>query len=171
MESNTNLRDELTQKIGVLTRRETEARIIAPFVDALIKTFGKEKIIPILEKTVMELARNQGSSLAKEYGNDVSAFLETLRFWTQDGALEIDLLEKNDTKLDFNVTRCRYAEMYKALGIQDLGAVLSCNRDAAMIEGFNQDARLNRETTIMSGGECCTFRYLSLIHISEPTRR
>jgi hypothetical protein len=159
MESNTKLKDELTQKIGVLTRRETEARIIAPFVDALIKNFGKEKIIPILEKTVMELARNQGSSLAKEYGNDVSAFLETLKFWTQDGALEIDLLEKNDTKLDFNVTRCRYAEMYKALGIQDLGAVLSCNRDAAMIEGFNQDARLNRETTIMSGGKCCTFRY------------
>ena len=134
MERNTNLKDEITQKIGVLTRRETEARIIAPFVDALIKNFSKEKVIPILEKTVMELALDQGSSLAKEYGNDVSAFLETLKFWTQDGALEIDLLEKNDTKLDFNVTRCRYAEMYKALGIQDLGAVLSCNRDAAMIE-------------------------------------
>ena len=92
MESDRKLKDELTQKIGVLTRRETEARIIAPFVDALIKTFGKEKIIPILEKTVMELAHKQGSALAKEYGNDVSAFLETLRFWTQDGALEIDLL-------------------------------------------------------------------------------
>ena len=74
MESNTQLKDELTQKIGVLTRRETEARIIAPFVEALIQTFGKEKITPILEKTVMDLARNQGSSLAKEYGDDVSAF-------------------------------------------------------------------------------------------------
>ena len=49
--------------------------------------------------------------------------------------------------------------MYKALGIQDLGAVLSCNRDAAMIEGFNENARLDRETTIMGGGKCCTFRY------------
>ena len=47
MESNAKLKDELTQKIGVLTRRETEARIIAPFVDALIKTFGKEKITSI----------------------------------------------------------------------------------------------------------------------------
>ncbi len=159
MESDKKLKDELTQKIGVLTRRETEARIIAPFVDALIKTFGKEKVTPILEKTIMDLARSQGSSLAKEYGNDVSAFLETLKFWTQDGALEIDLLEKNETKLNFNVTRCRYAEMYKTLGIQDLGAILSCNRDAAMIEGFNQDASLDRETTIMSGGKCCTFRY------------
>ena len=159
MESDTKMKDELTQKIGVLTRRETEARVIAPFVDSLIKSFGKEKVMPILEETVMTLARNQGSSMAKEYGNDVSAFLETLRFWTQDGALEIDLLEKNETKLDFNVTRCRYAEMYKALGIQDLGSVLSCNRDAAMIEGFNKDAYLDRKTTIMSGSECCTFRY------------
>ena len=49
--------------------------------------------------------------------------------------------------------------MYKALGIQDLGAVLSCNRDAAMIEGFNKNAHLDRKTTIMSGGKCCTFRY------------
>ena len=42
MDGDIKLKDELTQKIGVLTRRETEARIIAPFVDALIKTFGKE---------------------------------------------------------------------------------------------------------------------------------
>ena len=167
MESDTKMKDELTQKIGVLTRRETEARVIAPFVDSLIKSFGKEKVMPILEETVMTLARNQGSSMAKEYGNDVSAFLETLRFWTQDGALEIDLLEKNETKLDFNVTRCRYAEMYKALGIQDLGAVLSCNRDAAMIEGFNKNAHLDRKTTIMSGGECCTFRY-TFDNLNEP---
>ena len=55
MKGDVKLKDELTQKIGVLTRRETEARIIAPFVDALIKTFGKEKITPILEKTVMDL--------------------------------------------------------------------------------------------------------------------
>ena len=133
-------------------------------VSIVVQIDGKKRGVIVVdkdteEKTVMELARNQGSSLAKEYGSDVSAFLETLKFWTQGGALEIDLLEKSETKLDFNVTRCRYAEMYKALGIQDLGAVLSCNRDAAMIEGFNEGARLDRKTTIMGGGECCTFRY------------
>jgi len=50
MDSDIKLKDELTQKIGVLTRRETEARIIAPFVDALIKTFGKEKNNPDFRK-------------------------------------------------------------------------------------------------------------------------
>ena len=48
MDSDIKLKDELTQKIGVLTRRETEARIMAPFVDALIKAFGKEKITPMV---------------------------------------------------------------------------------------------------------------------------
>ena len=63
MESDTKMKDELTQKIGVLTRRETEARVIAPFVDSLIKAFGKEKVLLILEETVMTLARNQGCLL------------------------------------------------------------------------------------------------------------
>ena len=159
MNKETKLKDEITQKIGVLTRRETEARILVPFFKALCEKFGKEEVAPILEKTIMDLSRAQGAELSKKYGSGVESFLETLQFWTQDGALEIDVLEKNEKKLDFDVTRCKYAEMYSALGVQDLGALLSCNRDAAMIEGFNPKASLDRKTTIMSGGKCCTFRY------------
>ena len=61
--------------------------------------------------------------------------------------------------MDFNVTRCRYAELYRALGIAHLGAKLSCNRDFALIEGFNPKASLERQQTIMAGASCCTFRY------------
>ena len=155
----THLKDELTQKIGVLMRRETEVRILIPFLQDLYKEFSKEKILNVLEKTIKEIAKTQGEELSKEYGNNVEAFLDTLKFWTKDDALEIDVLEKSDSKLSFNVTRCKYAEMYSALGISDLGAVLSCNRDAALIEGFNPKASLDRKETIMSGDKCCTFRY------------
>ena len=118
--------DRLTQTIGVLTRRETEARILAPLIEALRERFGDE-VVDIVRDEIIKLAHTQGASLAEEYGTDPDAFMETLQFWTQDGALEIDVLEHSDRKLDFNVTRCRYAEMYRALGIEDLGAVLSCN--------------------------------------------
>ena len=155
----THLKDELTQKIGVLMRRETEVRILVPFLQDLYKEFSKEKILNVLEKTIKEIAKTQGEEFSKEYGNNVDAFLDTLKFWTKDDALEIDVLEKSDSKLSFNVTRCKYAEMYSALGISDLGAVLSCNRDAALIEGFNPKASLDRKETIMSGDKCCTFRY------------
>ena len=153
------LKDELTKKIGVLMRRETEVRILIPFLQDLYEEFSKEKILNVLEKTIKEIAKTQGVELSKEYGNNVDAFLYTLKFWTKDDALEIDILEKSESKLSFNVTRCKYAEMYNALGISDLGAVLSCNRDASLIKGFNPKASLDRKKTIMNGNKCCTFRY------------
>ena len=155
----THLKDELTKKIGVLMRRETEVRILIPFLQGLYEEFGKDKILNILEKTIKEIAKTQGEELSKEYGNNIDAFLDTLKFWTKDDALEIDILEKSESKLSFNVTRCKYAEMYNALGISDLGAVLSCNRDASLIKGFNPKASLDRKRTIMNGNKCCTFRY------------
>ena len=153
------LKDNLTKDIGVLLRREAEARILIPFIKKLIKEIGKDKTFSILESTIKTVARKQGDELSKEYGNNVDSFLETLSFWTKDNALEIEILTKSDSILDFNVTRCKYAEMYKAMGANHLGAILSCNRDGALIEGFNSKAKLDRKKTIMNGDKCCTFRY------------
>ena len=151
--------DTITQTIGVLLRRETEARILAPVIEALGAEFGRERVVEIVRDVIIGLAREQGAALAAEHGDGAVAFLETLQFWTRGGALEIEVLAQDDTRLDFDVTRCRYAEMYRALGIEDLGATLSCNRDFAMVEGFNPGARLERAQTILGGAPCCTFRY------------
>ncbi len=153
------MKDTITQTIGVLLRRETEARILAPIIDALADEFGRDKVLAIVREAVIKIARDQGADLADQLGDDVEAFQDSLQYWTQNDALEIDVLEASDTTLDFNVTRCRYAEMYRALGIAELGKTLSCNRDFALIEGFNPDASLKRDQTILSGAECCTFRY------------
>lgn len=153
------LPDRLTQTIGVLTRRETEARVLAPVIAALAEEFGEDRVVTILRDTIIGLAQDQGAALAEEYGDGSDAFLQTLEFWKQDGALEIEVLRDDGRHLDFNVTRCRYAEMYRALGIAELGKTLSCNRDFALIEGFNPDAKLVRDETILGGAPACTFRY------------
>ena len=75
------------------------------------------------------------------------------------GALEIDVLDKSETEYSFNVTRCRYAEMYKKLGLEDLGSLLSCARDFNMATGFNKRIKLRRTQTIMDGASHCDFRY------------
>ena len=67
--------------------------------------------------------------------------------WVRDGALELDVLEQTDARYSFNVTRCRYTEVYKELGLEDLGFFLSCNRDATLIEGFSPDLELRRTQT------------------------
>ena len=49
--------------------------------------------------------------------------------------------------------------LYHRLGLADLGAVLSCSRDAAMIEGFNPAVTFTRTQTILGGATHCDFRY------------
>jgi len=57
------------------------------------------------------------------------------------------------------VTRCAYAEFYKALGEPELGFLLVCTADFATAEGFGPDVRLTRTQTIMQGASHCDFRY------------
>jgi predicted ArsR family transcriptional regulator len=152
--------DDLNARIGVLTRREVEARILKPIVEALGEEFGRERVLKVLRKTIVRLAQTQGAELAEMMGGNSSAhFNDSRRYWTKDGALEIELLEQNDGRLSFNVTRCRYAELYQALGLAELGSTLSCNRDFALIGGFNPEATLERTQTIMDGAAYCDFRY------------
>ena len=146
--------------IGVLTRREVEARILAPVIDALGREFDRDRVMAIVRDVIVRLAEDQGRALAEAAGDtSLTAFAGTLEPWTRGGALELEVVEQSDRRLAFNVTRCRYAEMYRALGIPELGAVLSCNRDASLIDGFNPDVRFTRTQTIMQGAPCCDFRY------------
>jgi len=147
-------------EIGVLKRREIEARIIGPFVDALATEFERERVLAILSETIINVARQQGAERAAAVGdNSLLAFSQSAGDWRKGNALEIDVLAQNEEQYDFDVTRCRYAEMYRALGRADLGAVLSCNRDYSLVEGFNAEIVLERKQTIMQGAPCCTFRY------------
>ena len=77
----------------------------------------------------------------------------------ENDALELEILEQTPTRLSFNVTRCRYAEMYRALGLPDLGGSLSCQRDYALAQGFNPAIELTRTQTIMEGAPFCDFRF------------
>ena len=146
--------------LGVLKRREIEARILAPVLAALGDEFGRERVLEIVRDTIINVAREQGAQLAAQTGgNDLADFARTLAAWKKDDAMQMDVLAEDDERYEFNVTRCRYAEMYRALGISELGAVLSCNRDFALIEGFNQQIQLTRTQTLMQGAAHCDFRF------------
>jgi len=152
--------DKLNALIGVLTRREVEARLLAPLIEALADTFDRHQVLDAIRSAVVGIARQQGREMRQQLGGDsLRHFAESLKFWSQDQALELDVIEQSETVFAFNVTRCRYAEMYHHLGIPELGDTLSCSRDFALIEGFNPEIRLNRTQTIMQGAAWCDFRY------------
>ena len=153
-------REEDLNSIGVLKRREIEARIVAPLLGALGDEFGAERVNEIARQTVVRIAQEQGAALAESMGGcSLAHFAASLEAWTKGGALELEVLEQSETLFAFNVTRCRYAEMYRRLGIPELGALLSCNRDSALIQGFNSSIEFARTQTIMGGADYCDFRY------------
>jgi len=150
----------MDEKISLLSRREIEARLIAPLLEVFADEFGQEITYEIARRAIVQMAEEQGQQLAAQPGaHGLQEFAGVLESWTQDGALELDVIESNAERLAFDVNRCRYAEMYASLGCQELGTLLSCSRDYAFAAGFNPEIELVRTQTIMNGDDCCDFRF------------
>jgi hypothetical protein len=147
-------------RLNLLQQREIEAKIVGPLIRAVRNELGEERTLELVRGVITELARQSGADLARQCGEaTLQAFSRGLDRWCEGGSLEIDLLETSGERLSFNVTRCRYAEMYRALGMADLGASLSCQRDFSLVEGFNPEIHLTRTQTIMQGASHCDFRF------------
>ena len=132
----------------------------SPVLNALGEKFGRSEVLEIARQTIIEVARQQGQALAERLkGNDLETYAQSLEAWTRDEALQLQILDQGSGKLSFNVTKCKYAELYRDLGSIEIGEILSCSRDAAFIEGFNSSITLNRTQTIMQGAALCDFRF------------
>ena len=147
-------------KLPLLEQREIKARVVGPLLRAFADEIGEERTLAIVARVIRGLAHESGAELARRLGeHTLEAFARSLDRSRENGALELDVLEQSATHLSFNVTRCRYAEMYRALGLQDLGTSLSCQRDYALAQGFNPSIELTRTQTIMEGAPFCDFRF------------
>mgnify|MGYP003341720562 CR=1 FL=1 len=145
--------------IPVLLRREIEARIAGPLIEAFSEKFGREETIRVASQVILELAEETGAALAQKCGgNTLKDLAEGTGQWSAGGALERDILESTENRYDFNIVRCKYAEMYKSLGLEELGFLFSCGRDGKMYGGFNSEIQFTRTQTIMQGASHCDFR-------------
>lgn len=144
-----------------LARREAQAPLVVALIRRFAKAVGEDEALEMASEVIRADAVRSGADLARSYSG---SSLDTLRqvveeVWAQDGALEIAHAELTEDSLSFDVTRCGYAEMYRRLGLEELGVTLSCQRDFAFNEGFNPQIRLERSQTIMEGAPFCNFRY------------
>jgi hypothetical protein len=147
-------------KLTLLERRRIEAGVLVPLIRAFQQELGEERANAIARRVVVGIAEQQGRENAARRGrDDLLAFSENMQAFSGGGALEIEMLERNEQRVGFNVRRCRFAEMYREMGAGDLGFLLSCNRDASNISGFNPTIDFTRTQTIMQGAAFCDFRY------------
>ncbi len=157
-------------ELPMLEQRRIEASVVKPIYEELVAEFDEAKAQEIIGRAIIANARAQGRAYAEAEGRPTSlqTFAETMPQWTAGGALEIDPGEQDEARLHFNVTRCRYAEMYREMGLGGIGHLLSCNRDGTFCEGYDPKIRLKRSQTIMGGASHCDFRFSYAADAADP---
>lgn len=151
----------MSTTISILEKRRIEAEIIKPIFDELVARFGKDEAKAVIAKAVRENSIQQAGAFRAELGegSGIDGFYSTLHLWTMNGALEIEVTQQSSTALDYTVHRCRYAEMYRELGLAEIGHLLSCQRDAVFCKGIDPRIEMERTQTIMEGADHCDFSY------------
>lgn len=147
--------------LPIIERRRIEAEILKHVYDVLKERQGEAAAREVVDAAVSRSAIEQGARFRAELGRDpnLADFADILPNWTKGGSLELEVHHAGPDRLDFDVTRCRYAEMYRDMGLGEIGHILSCNRDGEFCTGYNPAMELTRTETIMSGAKRCDFRY------------
>ena len=150
-----------TQTMAMLEKRRIEAAILKHVYDTLKASHGIGAAQKAIAEAVRKSAMEQAGEMAARVGGNTSlkTFIDRQELWTRGGALERDVIEQSDTRYRFNVTRCKYAEMYRDMGLGEIGHLLSCQRDGTFCEGYDDRIKLKRTQTIMQGASHCDFDY------------
>lgn len=149
------------QSMAMLERRRVEAGILKHVYDTLKTSHGADVAKSTIAGAVRAASIEQSKEVAAAHGGKTSltTFIDAQEPWLRGGALTIEVLEKSETRYRFDVKACKYAEMYRAMGLAEIGPLLSCQRDGTFCEGYDRKLKLARSQTIMQGATHCDFDY------------
>lgn len=152
---------ETDTRLGILARRRIEAEIIKPIYEIMKREFGTERAQAVIAEAIRGAAVEAGRTFAAQEPNGatIASFVALQVLWEKDDALGVQVHRADDAAYDYDVNRCEYARMYHAMGLGEIGHLLSCARDEYFIRGYAPDVDLTRTTTIMQGAARCDFRY------------
>ncbi len=147
--------------VSQLIKREIQSPLAVCLIKEFAEHLGIEKAVSIATEAIKKDAKKIGKTMAQQYGNTIDDLFRIVNeVWSAGDAIEFEVLKKTDTTLRFNVSRCRYVELYDKLGLRDLGFCLSCSRDVAFIEGFNPKMKFERQQTLMEGDSLCDLSFI-----------
>ena len=147
--------------LSMLEKRRIEAEILKHVYDTLVASHGAQVAQDTIAKAVRQSSIEQAQRFAAQTDGPTSlqSFVELSALWQAEDALKIEVREQTDATYAFDVVRCRYAEMYKEMGLSDIGHLLSCQRDGTFCEGYDPRLKFSRTQSIMQGASHCNFRY------------
>jgi hypothetical protein len=139
---------------------KAQAAVLVPLVKLLRQEIGVERANDIVVRALAEWARSIGKMLREIPAPTPLAKLKTaIEGLDAAGMQQTEFLQATETQLDYNVRRCRAAEFYRDLGLEELGYLLVCKLDDSLMPALDSKISFVRDQTIMQGASHCTFRF------------
>src|SRR6516165_483624 len=149
-------------KLSLLDKTRVQAQVLVPVLRALRAALGKEKADAI----VKEALRGWSRDLFAAIGDGVEgtprrkwAAMHTAMADITERDVAVEMRRKDKEALEFDITQCRFADFFRALGEPELGAILICETDFDIAAAGGGEVSFTREQTIMKGAPSCTFRH------------
>ena len=147
--------------ISVLEQAKIQAQVLVPLVKALQAELGEERANAVVRKALGDIYRRLGeqwwqANESKHVGENMA---RAFAAFAKGDAIDYSVRAQSQDAYEIDVTGCRYAEMYREMGLGEIGHLLSCQRDATFCEGYDKRLKLTRTQTIMQGANHCDFRY------------
>jgi hypothetical protein len=149
-------------EISLLDKTQMQAQVLVPVLRAFRAELGKDKADAVVKQALRDWSKQLFAAIGDGIEGSPRRKWATINsvFGEVSGKeVEIEILRHDTEALDIDVTRCRFAEFFRALGEPELGALLICEADFDIASVGEGEVSLDRAQTIMQGAPSCTFRY------------
>jgi hypothetical protein len=133
-----------------------------PVLRALRAELGREKADAIVKQALRDWSKQLFAAIGERVDGLPRrkwAAMHTAMAEITEGDVTVDIRRHDKEALEFDVTQCRFAEFFRALGEPELGALLICETDFDIAAAGGGEVDFARDQTTMQGAPSCTFRY------------
>ena len=149
-------------KVSLLDKTRIQAQVLVPVLRALRAELGNDKADAIVKQALRGWSKHLFAAIGDGIEGSPRRKWATIQsVWGEVSGKEVEVEVRRHDKeaLEIDVTRCRFAEFFRALGEPELGALLICETDFDIALVGEGEVSLDRAQTIMRGAPSCTFRY------------
>jgi hypothetical protein len=148
--------------ISLLDKTRIQAQVLVPVMRAMRAEIGREKADALVRGALREWSKqifaDIGKGIEGSPGRKFAKMNAALAEVTE-REVTFDMHRDDRDAREFDITSCRFAEFFRALGEPELGALLVCSTDVDIADAGGSDISFSRDQTLIQGGSCCTFRY------------
>jgi hypothetical protein len=149
-------------RLSLLDKTRIQAQVLVPVLRALRAELGKEKADAVARQALRDWSKQLFAAVGENVEGSPRrkwAAMQTALTEITEREVTVEMIRHDKEALDFDVTHCRFAEFFRALGEPELGALLVCATDFDIVAASGGEVGLMRDRTLMQGAASCTFRY------------